>query len=120
MCICLYDHLLRQVCYISEDHWRRHGRRPGDIKVSLCLAADKVFGIPRYAETIEVRRGLRGWKMCWRLMLLSCARTLADEMTECGCMAVAALTSDRSAALRLSTLRCRTTDPHHRKHTHNT
>lgn len=24
------------------------------MKVSLCLAADKVFGIPRYAETIEV------------------------------------------------------------------
>jgi hypothetical protein len=41
------------VCYISEDYWRRHGRRP-DVKVSLCLAADKVFGIPRYAETIEV------------------------------------------------------------------
>lgn len=42
-----------QVCYISEDYWRRHNRRP-DVKVSLCLPASKVFGIPRYAETIEV------------------------------------------------------------------
>lgn len=46
-----------QVCYISEDYWRRHGRREGpnpDVKVSLCLAAPTVFGIPRYAETIKV------------------------------------------------------------------
>jgi sulfide:quinone oxidoreductase len=42
----------QKVCYISEDYWRCHGRRPA-VKVSLCLAADKVFGIPRYAETIE-------------------------------------------------------------------
>jgi hypothetical protein len=49
-----------QVCYISEDYWRRHGRRP-DVQVSLCLAADKVFGIPRYAETIQVGQHARSY-----------------------------------------------------------
>jgi hypothetical protein len=62
-----------KVCYISEDYWRRHGRRPA-VKVSLCLAADKVFGIPRYAETIEVGVGLL-------LLLLLLPVTAFDAVT---------------------------------------
>jgi NADPH-dependent 2,4-dienoyl-CoA reductase/sulfur reductase-like enzyme len=41
-----------KVCYISEDHFRRAGRRP-DVAVTLALAGDRIFGVPRYAETIQ-------------------------------------------------------------------
>jgi sulfide:quinone oxidoreductase len=41
-----------QVCYISEDHFRRAGTRK-DINVTLAMAGDRIFGIPRYAATIQ-------------------------------------------------------------------
>jgi sulfide:quinone oxidoreductase len=48
-----------KVCYISEDHFRRAGRR-GAIDVTLAMAGDKVFGVPRYAATIEKLVAARG------------------------------------------------------------
>lgn len=41
-----------KVCYIAEDQLRRAGKRPA-VGVTLALAGDKVFGIPRYAATIQ-------------------------------------------------------------------
>lgn len=40
------------MCYIAEDHFRREGRRPA-VSVTLAMAADKIFGVPRYATTIQ-------------------------------------------------------------------
>ena len=40
------------MCYIAEDHFRREGLRP-KVSVTLAMAADKIFGIPRYAATIQ-------------------------------------------------------------------
>lgn len=45
-----------KVCYISEDHFRREGLREGPspkVSVTLAMAGDKIFGIPRYAATIQ-------------------------------------------------------------------
>ncbi|KIY99789.1 sulfide quinone reductase-like protein [Monoraphidium neglectum] len=41
-----------KVCYIAEDYLRREGRR-GHVSVTLAMAADRMFGIPRYSQTIE-------------------------------------------------------------------
>ncbi|KAI8470279.1 MAG: hypothetical protein J3K34DRAFT_421158 [Monoraphidium minutum] len=45
-----------KVCYISEDNFRRRGLREGpepSVRVTLAMAGDKIFGIPRYAATIQ-------------------------------------------------------------------
>jgi len=41
-----------KVCYIAEEQFRRAGKRPA-VGVTLALAGDKIFGIPRYAATIQ-------------------------------------------------------------------
>jgi sulfide:quinone oxidoreductase len=48
-----------KVCYIAEDAFRRRGVR-GDVSVTLAMAADKIFGVPRYAETISRLVAARG------------------------------------------------------------
>ncbi|WIA37719.1 hypothetical protein OEZ86_014601 [Tetradesmus obliquus] len=42
----------QKACYISEDYLRRQGRRD-KVSVSFCTPAERIFGIPRYAATIE-------------------------------------------------------------------
>lgn len=67
------------MCYISEDHWRRHGRRE-DINVTLCMPGDRVFGIPRYAETIEVRQ--EEVLLVWKDTAPGCTVAAAKKLPE--------------------------------------